>query len=302
MTPVPDTALAHEAQRQALLLRALWRQVPDAALAGWLRDEPARAARGLSAYRSNGAAIAARSLAAAFPTVAQLVGADSFDALAAAFWLACPPTRGDLAEHGAELPAFIAADAQLADVPWLADSARLDWAVHRAEASADAAESGAGLERLGTDDPATLALRLTPGTTLVESRWPIATLWQAHRSVAEDRFAAVRDALAEGRGETALVWRAGWRAQVAALPAADAAFTRALLAGQPLAMALDSAGAEFDFEPWLLDALRHGYLASVHMHLQAQAPMHPHPQPQPQPQTRAQARARGADPSHGDAR
>jgi hypothetical protein len=270
MTPAFDTELAHEAQRQALLLRALWRQAPDAALSGWLRDAPARLARGLSAYRSNGAAIAARSLAAAFPTVAQLVGAESFDALAAAFWHAEPPVRGDLAEHGAGLPAFIAADAQLADVPWLADCARLDWAVHRAEASADAAEAGAGLDRLATEDPATLCLRLQPGTALIDSPWPIATLWQAHRSDAEDRFAAVRNALAEGRGEATLVWRAGWRAQVAALPAADAAFTQALLAGRPLAAALDAAGADFNFEPWLLDALRHGRLAAV----QTPMPMH----------------------------
>jgi hypothetical protein len=276
---VPGDALAHEAQRQALLLRTLWRRSPDAVLAGWLRDAPARAARGLSAYRSNGAALAARSLAAAFPTVAQLVGEDSFEALAAAFWHAHPPVRGDLAQHGATLPAFIAADAQLADVPWLADSARLDWAVHRAEASADAEEPPAGLERLGTDDPDTLCLCLRPGVALVASRWPVATLWQAHRSTADDRFQAVREALAEGRGEAALVWREGWRAQVAPLPAADAAFTQALLAGQPLLPALDAAGADFAFEPWLLDALRHGRLAAVQTHRQ----LH------------------GADVSHGDA-
>lgn len=270
MTPILDPALAHEAQRQALLLRALWRQAPDAVLAGWLREAPARMARGLSAYRSNGAAIAARSLAAAFPTVAQLVGAESFEALAAAFWHAHPPVRGDLAEHGQELPAFIAADAQLADVPWLADSARLDWAAHRAEGSADAAEAPAGLEHLGTGDPGTLVLVLQPGVALVDSRWPVATLWQAHRSSAEDRFAAVRDALAAGRGEAALVWREGWRAQVEALPAPEATFTQALLAGQPLAAALDAAGPDFNFEPWLLDALRHGRLAAVQTQMPVQ--------------------------------
>jgi hypothetical protein len=265
--PVADDAdLAQEAQRQALLLRALWRQAPDAALAGWLRDEPTRVARGLSAYRSNGAAIAARALAAAYPTVALLVGAESFDALAAAFWHASPPERGDLAEHGTGLPGFIAADAQLADVPWLADTARLDWAVHRCEASADADGAPAGLERLASDDPGTLLLRLQPGMALIDSRWPVATLWQAHRSTADDRFDAVRDALAAGRWEAALVWRDGWRAQVTNLLPADATFTAAVLAGQSLVQALDAAGADFAFEPWLLDALRHGRLAAVDSH------------------------------------
>jgi hypothetical protein len=258
-----DAGRAQEAQRQALLLRALWRQAPDAALAGWLRDSPQRLARGLGAYRSNAAAIAARALAAAFPTVAQLVGTESFDALAAAFWHAVPPARGDLAEHGGELPDFIAADPQLADVPWLADSARLDWAVHRAEASADLVDAAAGLEQLASHDPDALRLLLQPGTALVDSRWPVATLWQAHRSTADDRFDAVREALSAGRAEAALVWRAGWRAQVTALDPPDAAFTAALIAGRSLAQALAAAGADFLFEPWLLDALRHGRLAAV---------------------------------------
>lgn len=256
----------HEAQRQALLVRALWRDLPDAALAGWLRDAPPRRARGLSAYRSNGAAIAERSLAAAFPTVAQLVGADSFNTLARAFWHVHPPVRGDLAEHGDALPGFIAADPQLADVPWLADSARLDWAVHRAESGADAAGAPSGLERLASDDPAALRLVLQPGLALVPSAWPVATLWHAHRSAEEDRFAPVREALAAGRSECALAWRAGWRAQVADVPAPEASFTAALLAGQPLLQALDAAGDAFAFEPWLLDALRHGRLAAVQPH------------------------------------
>jgi hypothetical protein len=264
MTNPHDAGLAQEAQRQALLLRALWRRTPDTALQAWLRDGPERVARALSAYRANGAAVAARALSAAFPTVTQLVGDDSFQALAAAFWHACPPSRGDLAEHGAGLPDFMVADAQLSDVPWLADSARLDWAVHRAEASADAGEGPTGLERLGSDDPDTLWVRLQPGTAVVASAWPIATLWHAHRSPADDRFDPVREALAEGRSESALVWRVGWRAQVAALAPPDAAFTAALIGGQPLAAALATAGADFGFEPWLLDALRHGRIAEVH--------------------------------------
>ena len=265
-----DSGAAQEAQRQALLLRVLWRQAPEAALSGWLRDAPPRMACGVSAYRANGAAIASRALAAAFPTVAELVGAEAFEALSRAFWQAVPPLRGDLAEHGAGLADFIAADAQLADVPWLADSARLDWAVHRAECSADATSPPEGLQRLGSDDPGALCLRLQPGTTLVASRWPIGTIWQAHRDAADDRFAPVREALAAGRSESALVWREGWRARVTPLAPPDAAFTEALLAVRPLAEALDAAGPDFLFEPWLLDALRHGRLAAV-------LPIEPHP-------------------------
>ncbi|MBI3368911.1 MAG: putative DNA-binding domain-containing protein, partial [Burkholderiales bacterium] len=74
-----------EAQRQRLLLRALWQRGDadgDASLRAWLRESPQRAAQGLAAYRTNGGALAERALGAAFPTVLQLVGEDSFALLA----------------------------------------------------------------------------------------------------------------------------------------------------------------------------------------------------------------------------
>lgn len=252
-----------EAQRQQLLLRVLWREAPDSALAGWLRDAPPRVARGLSAYRSNGEALAARALAASFPTVAELIGDDNFAALARAYWRQQPPTRGDMAAYGAGLAEMIAADDRLADEPYLADSARLDWAVHRTEAAADVHQPPVGLQRLGTDDPAALTMVLRPGLVLLSSRWPVATIWQAHRSADPQRFAPVREAFAQQRGEHALVWRDGWRPRVSVLAEPDARFMQALLAASPLATALDAAGDEFAFEPWLVQALQHGWLAAV---------------------------------------
>lgn len=255
-------ALLLEAQRQRLLVQALWRDAPDAALDGWL--QPRLAAPGLAAYRANGAAAAERALAVAYPTLQQLVGDESFGALARAFWRRHPPERGDLAQWGAALPGFVAADPQLADEPVLADMARLEWAVHTAAQAADAPPP-AGLERLGDTDPARLHLRLAPGTALVASPHPIATVWQAHRLPPEaaDRFAPVRQAYAQGLGETALVRREGWVVQVHALAPPVACFTQALLDGAGLGAALDAAGPGFDFQPWLIDALRCGALAAV---------------------------------------
>ncbi|WP_395699878.1 putative DNA-binding domain-containing protein [Aquabacterium sp.] len=258
-----DAACEREAQRQQLLLRTLWREAPDATLAGWLRDAAPRQARGLSAYRANGEALAARALAAAYPTVAELIGEEAFAAVAARHWRERPPTCGDMALYGAGLAEALAADAQLASEPYLADCARLDWAVHRAETAADAHAPPEGLQRLVTDDPAELALVLRPGLVLLASRWPIVTIWQAHRSHAEDRFAPVREAFAQQRGEQALVWREGWRPRVSALADAEARFTQALLGAQPLAVALDAAGEGLDFEAWLMQALQHGWLAAV---------------------------------------
>lgn len=249
-----------EALRQQMLVRAIWHDARSAVVGGWLRDGP-RLARGLQAYQANAGALAGRALAAAFPTVQQLLGDESFDALARAFWHAHPPQRGDVGEWGEALPAFVQADAQLADEPYLADVARVDWAVHAAERAADTPPPQ-GLMRLAEGDPARLRLRLAAGTALVASPHPVATIWHAHRRSDARRFDAARAALAAGTAETALVQRHGWRAEVRAVAAPEAAFTSAVLAGTPLAAALDAAPG-FEFEPWLHAALAAGVLAAV---------------------------------------
>jgi hypothetical protein len=257
MTP----EIAQEALRQQSLLRALWRDAPDGAVAGWLRDG-ARFERGLQAYRAHAGALAERALAAAFPTLQQLLGPEAFAGLARMFWHHAPPVQGDLAAWGGALPDVVARDPQLAGEPYLADLARLEWAVHTA---AHAADGGAprGLEHLADAEPAQLRLQLQPGTALLSSVHPIVTLWQAHRGRAEDRLAPARAALAAGRGEHALVRRRGWPVEVLALDDAAARFTGAVLAGRSLGAALEAGGDGFDFAAWLIDALRSGALLAV---------------------------------------
>jgi hypothetical protein len=255
---------AQEALRQQMLLRALWADAGPEVVAGWLRDGPraGQLARGLAAYRGNAGAVAERTLAAAYPTLQQLLGEASFAALARACWLRHAPTAGDLGLWGDMLPTFIADAESLAGEPYLPDVARLEWAVHRAERAADASPPR-DLERLGSDDPAALALRLAPGTALVDSRYPVVTLWQAHRSQADDRFAPVRAAFDAGTGECALVVREGWRATVLAVAAGEARYTQVLLAGGSLAAALTAAGDGFDFQTWLIEALQRRRLVAV---------------------------------------
>ena len=252
---------AKEALRQQMLLRALLGDARPGVVAGWLRDGP-RVDAGLAAYRANAGALAERALAAAYPTVQQLLGEDSFAALARGLWRRHPPLAGDIALWGAALPAFIADAESLASEPFLPDLARLEWAVHEAERAADAV-APRGLELLADADPAALRLCLAPGTAIVSSAHPVATIWHAHRSRAGDRFDAVRAAFAADVGEQVLVARQGWKATVTALAADEARCTTALLAGHSLAAALQEAGARFDFEAWRIKALRLQRISAV---------------------------------------
>lgn len=266
-----DVSRAAEAERQRVLLAAV-SGLADAADLPGLREVGPRAERGLSAYRANAAALADRALGAVFPTVRSLVGEPNFRRLAAEHWRDHPPLRGDLGEWGAAFPDALQGHAAFAEWPYLGDCARLDLALHRCERAADAELDVDSLGLLQDCDPSQLTLALMPGTVVLSSRWPIARIHRAHaRHVegpddaepADARFDDARRALRAGLGEDVLVARTGWRASVHGLDAPTAAWTRSLLQGEPLSVALARGGDAFDFAQWLVMALRERWLKGV---------------------------------------
>ena len=243
-------------------------------VAGWLRPlARANAARGLLAHAANADEHAARALAARYPTVQMLLGEDTFAQVAARHWREAPPSCADLACWGERLPAALADDERLADLPYLAEVARLDDAVAQAAAAADADTPRPDtLLRLADTDAQQLVLRAAPGLALLEGRQPAGSIWRAHHEPAvrdrPDAFAEARAALAEGRGETVIVWRQGWAVRVAVVTPAVAAFVRsALLAARPLAEALERAGDTFDFAAWLAPAVADGLVLRLDLRL-----------------------------------
>jgi len=224
--------------------------------------------RGLKIYQSNGHVLAQRALQAAYPVLAQLLGAESFDALARAHWHTEPPTCGDVAEWGVGLPAFVRGSAQLQDEPYLGDLAALEWALHCASIAADAEVDAASFALLAAHDPAELHVQLAPGCAVVASVWPVASLWAAHADQSVP-FDALRQRFQAQSAEVALVWRAGLRPQVRHLDPAEHALLTALLANQTLGAALDAAShgaalaTQWDTHSWLAQAVQSGLLLSV---------------------------------------
>ena len=252
------------ALQQQTLLGALLRGPGNQAA----RDAQARlqslvlepSSRGLAAYRANGHALAERALGAAFPVVRALVGDDSFGALARAFWHRHPPQRGDLVCWGSDLPGFLADDPQLADVPYLADTARVEWALHRAAGAPDADADPASFALLTQQDPGALTLRLAPGTAVVRSSFPVASLINAHLGDAPP-MSEVAARLHHREAEQALVWRRAMRPLTRPCETGEAALLDVLLHRRSLVSALDAALATnpgFDFSVWLTQAVRDG--------------------------------------------
>lgn len=258
MTATPGLLAAQQrALLQALLLPAhhdASNNIANYAMDAW--------ARGLKVYQSNGHALAQRALGSAYPVVSQLLGDDSFAALAQAFWHAHPPQRGDVAQWGGALPAFLQASAQLADEPYLPDVARVEWLLHGSATAPDAAMDLPSLRLLTEADPAQIALRLSPGTAVVCSTHPVASIVLAHTTGAPTLEEAGRR-LAHGWPENTLVWRQGFKPCVREALAGEAELVAALLAGaslaDALAQALDATPA-LDFGAWLTLAAQTGLL------------------------------------------
>lgn len=218
-------------------------------------------ARGLKAYQANGHALAQRALQAAYPVVSQLVGEESFAQLARALWHAHPPTRGDIAQWGGDMAAFLESSAQLQDEPYLPDVARVEWALHRCAGAPDAPADLASLALLTTQGPDCLQLRMAPGCAVVRSTWPVASIVGAH----VDGVPSLQEAgaqLRSGQAQDAVVWRAGLRPRVRLALAGEADGLQVLMQGGSLIQALDAA-PQLDFGQWLPLAVQSGLVLGV---------------------------------------
>lgn len=219
--------------------------------------------KALQAYRGNGLGLAQRALPAAYPVLTRLVGEADMASLAGDFWRRHPPRHGDIARWGGGLQAFVRGAAVLADLPWLADVADVEWALHQSATAADGATDAASFALLVDTDPALVTLVLADGTAVRRSPWPVAELIAAHADgepapevldVLRDTLAACR---ADGPPQATLVWRQGLRPRCRAMALPEAAVVEALLRGESLADAL-AAGPDFAFGGWLEPAVLSG--------------------------------------------
>ncbi|MCV2368805.1 DNA-binding domain-containing protein [Roseateles oligotrophus] len=246
--------------RQRALLEALLGRA-DASSIGLLglpgvRDEQGGAAaqRGLRAYRLNAQVLAAKTLGAVFGRIQQVLGDESFAAMAWSFWRRSPPERGDLGLWGERLPEFLAGQDSM-DL-WLCDLARLEWAAHIAERAADSELDAASLTLLSEQEPERLSLRMRPGLQLLRVQSTAWALWSGSDD-AED------DAEDCGATVTVVMARKAWRAEGFCLPLGASALMDALLGGANLDQAVQQAfvaEADFDFSAWLQSALLNGWL------------------------------------------
>lgn len=143
--------------------------------------DPAEAERRFAVYRNNVAHSLSQALARRFAVIERLVGAEFFKPLAAAFIAEHPPASPMLFRWGVEFADFLASFPPLAELPYLADVARLEWLRGEAYHAADARPADAGALARAAEAPALALAQLHPSVRLLKSRFAAVTIWQANQ-------------------------------------------------------------------------------------------------------------------------
>lgn len=134
-------------------------------------DRHADAAQRFAIYCNNWRSNLRNALRAAYPVVERLVGAEFFVWLADSFIDQHPSRAGNLDDYGSEFPAFIREFPAVAELPYLADIARLEWLVDAVMTAPDA-----------VDDMDVDALPgLPPHIRVLQSPYPVHRIWQVNQ-------------------------------------------------------------------------------------------------------------------------
>ena len=133
----------------------------------------------LEVYRNNVRGALMDTLRNLYPSVERLVGTECFDAIASQYIEQAPSHSGDLNEYGEELPDFLSGRAELAELPYLADMARVDWDAHVAcLADRTTPFDFAALAQLSPEDHTRLCFQAHPTVRLRASNYPLYQIWR----------------------------------------------------------------------------------------------------------------------------
>jgi uncharacterized protein len=199
--------------------------------------------RRFAVHRNNVAAGLINALASRYPVVQRLVGEDFFRAMARVYVTSEPPRSPILLLYGETFPAFLETFPPATAIEYLADVARLEFARGRAYHAADRLPLGnevfTSLDLAGL---AKLRFSLHPSLSLVGSRFPIVSIWQAHQG---GEIGPIQD----WRAEAALVIRPVLEVEVWRLRPGGFSFLSRLADGATLSSAVEAGSVEVaDFD------------------------------------------------------
>lgn len=166
---------------QTAFARAVFDEDAAAVFSRHLRRNGLDGERRVQIYRNNHRISLREALAAVYPATQRLVGEDFFRQTARAYVCTVHSVSGDIHRYGDGFADFLAGLPSLADYPYLADVARLEWAYHSVFHSAQAAALDlAALAGVAADAYPSLRFRLQPAARLIASAYPLLRIWQVN--------------------------------------------------------------------------------------------------------------------------
>jgi hypothetical protein len=193
--------------------------------------------------------------------VQRITGVDFFRGMARFHIRATPPTSPLLFEYGRDFPDFIAAYEYARDMPWLADTARIERAWLDAYHAADLPVLSAGtLACVARSALERLRFKPHPAARIVRSAYPALAIF------AMNRHDGSLSPLRSSDPEDALVTRPEATVIVSRLPPGGAALLLNLMAGEPLGVSAARAFEEapsFDLPANLAGMISAGVFASI---------------------------------------
>lgn len=188
----------------------------------------------LRVYRNNVFGNYRKTLREVYPVVLALVGEPFFHSAADTYAVRHPSRSGDLNDFGGEFGHFLADWPPAAQLTYLTDIARLEWAVERAVHAPDApALELQALAAVPEEDLPLLHFDLHPASGIVCSPYPILRIWQVNQS----GFTGNQTVDLHAGGDAVLVIRRGASVELVRLCPGELALLQALAVDVPLAQA-----------------------------------------------------------------
>jgi hypothetical protein len=237
---------------------ALLREEDDAVCAV-IVDEGFSAAERLRIYRHTCRSTLIATLRMTYPALERLVGSEFFEIAAAQFVSEYPARGAYLNEYGAGFAAFLAAFRPAADLPYLADVARFEWALGIAANAIDAPTlSAAALASVSAARHASLRFEAHPSVSFLLLDHPADEI--ADAVLSGDDAAMAQVDLASGP-VCLVVHRGSDGVQAQRLEPRAHDFLSRLCAGEPFGRLAEAAPAAAP--QWLAQALNRGWLCAA---------------------------------------
>jgi hypothetical protein len=224
--------------------------------------------RRFAVYRNNVTVSLVDAMASIFPTVQNLVGEDFFRAMARLYVTAHPPTSPLLFTYGGSFPVFLENFPPAADLPVLADVARVERLWLDAFHAADAPPlDPTALAQVPAEDLAGIRFRAHPAARIARLKHAAGTITR------NDRAGVSLEGVDPMTPESVLITRPLFDVAIEILPSGGAPFFETLLAGGTLGEACSASEPDDADIPALIGlALSTGAFTAIDAHQESKTP------------------------------